>query len=93
MTTDEILTKIVTLCRKHDATSVTLFGSRAKGTARHDSDIEIAVSRVNDLEELKEEIVLKNNLHRIIYDYTDVLEALTRTFEARAATPGSGYIS
>lgn len=224
MTVDEILPKIVVLCREHDATSITLFGSRAKGTARHDSDIDIAVSGVNDIEVLKEEIaeiptlysvdivdldacsdtrrqevlksgrtlfsfynsfkkslsllmeaksrdltddlmvsgvgfifkrtfdlawkslrdflhthypcltfmalsprevlktasqagliadnewmrmlklrtdlnedyeeiVLKNNLHRITHDYTNVLEALTRTFEARAATPGSGCIS
>lgn len=56
MTIDEILTKIVELCKEHDATSVTLFGSRAKGTARNESDIDIAVSGAKEVEELKESI-------------------------------------
>lgn len=56
MTVEEILVEVVRLCRQHHASRVILFGSRSKGTARRESDIDIAVKGVENLEALQEEI-------------------------------------
>lgn len=56
MTTDEIMREIVCICKKHKATEVILFGSRAKGTARERSDIDIAVRGADFFDSLEEEI-------------------------------------
>ena len=42
--------------QENGASRVILFGSRAKGTARDRSDIDIAVCGVSDMEKLQEEI-------------------------------------
>ena len=41
---DELIHEIVELAKKYDLTSVTLFGSRARGDYRDRSDIDLAVS-------------------------------------------------
>ena len=41
---DELIHEIVELAKKYDLTSVTLFGSRARGDYRERSDIDLAVS-------------------------------------------------
>ncbi|MDO4369712.1 MAG: nucleotidyltransferase domain-containing protein [Clostridia bacterium] len=41
---DELIREIVELAKKYDLTSVTLFGSRARGDYRERSDIDLAVS-------------------------------------------------
>ena len=41
---DELLREIIELAKKYDLTSVTLFGSRARGDYRERSDIDLAVS-------------------------------------------------
>lgn len=41
---DELICEITELARKYDLTSVTLFGSRARGDYRDRSDIDLAVS-------------------------------------------------
>ena len=56
MTQEEILGKIVEICKKNEVRDVILFGSRAKGTAHEKSDFDIAVSGVKDIEELREQI-------------------------------------
>lgn len=56
MTLDEIYREIIRICRKHHAVRVVLYGSRAKGTNRIESDIDIAVSGVADIDALQEEI-------------------------------------
>ena len=56
MTQEEILRKIVEICKKNEVRDVILFGSRAKGTAHEKSDFDIAVSGVKDIEELREQI-------------------------------------
>ncbi|MCD8097062.1 MAG: nucleotidyltransferase domain-containing protein [Lachnospiraceae bacterium] len=56
MTIDQILEQAVVLCRRHDASEVILFGSRAKGTARERSDIDIAVRAARDFPGLEEEM-------------------------------------
>lgn len=44
MKADEIINQVAELCKKYHAKEVILYGSRAKGTARERSDIDIAVS-------------------------------------------------
>ena len=56
MTLDEIYKEIIRICRKHHAVKVILHGSRAKGTCRVTSDIDIAVAGVKDVASLQEEI-------------------------------------
>lgn len=56
MTIESILERIATLCRSERATRALLFGSRAKCTARPESDIDIAVSGARDFEALSEAI-------------------------------------
>lgn len=56
MTQEEILEKIIQICKKNQVEEVYLFGSRAKGTAHERSDFDIAVSGVKDIEDLKEQI-------------------------------------
>lgn len=56
MRAEEVIQEVVKLCRKYQAAEIILFGSRAKGTAQSKSDIDIAVSGVTKLEDLKEEI-------------------------------------
>lgn len=47
---EEVIEKTAKLCRDFGAKKVLLFGSRAKGTALERSDIDIAVSGVNDID-------------------------------------------
>ena len=56
MSIEEILEQIVIKCKKHKVSEVILFGSWAKGTAGEHSDIDIAVTDVKDIEELREDI-------------------------------------
>lgn len=56
MYVEEVIHAATKLCRKYEAKKVILFGSRAKGTARERSDIDLAVSGVKDYERLMEEI-------------------------------------
>ncbi len=56
MTDQEIMTSIVDICRRYRVKEAILFGSRAKGTATERSDYDIAVSGVEQFEELEEAI-------------------------------------
>ena len=56
MRADEVISRVAELCRKHNAKEVILYGSRAKGTARERSDIDIAVSGAENFNILVEEI-------------------------------------
>lgn len=56
MQAEEVIRKITELCQKYSADQGILFGSRAKGTARERSDIDIAVSGVDRFWALQEEI-------------------------------------
>ena len=47
---------VAELCRHFSAVEVILFGSRAKGTARERSDIDVAVSGVKDFDALVEQV-------------------------------------
>ena len=56
MKADEVISRVVDLCREYDAKKVILYGSRAKGTAGERSDIDIAVSGVENFDELVEKV-------------------------------------
>ena len=56
MQIDEVIAEITQRCRNYGAQKIILFGSRAKGTATERSDIDIAVSGVEDFESLTEQI-------------------------------------
>jgi len=56
MKAEEVIQEIVKLCRSFHAKEVILYGSRARGTARERSDIDIAVAGVSDFELLAEKI-------------------------------------
>ena len=56
MNVNEVIEKAAALCRKYSAKEIILFGSRAKGTETERSDIDIAVSGVQDFGQLEEEI-------------------------------------
>lgn len=54
MTAEEVINRVVQICKEHDADKVILYGSRAKGTEHQHSDIDIAVSGVRDFDHLLE---------------------------------------
>ena len=56
MSIEEILNQVVEICKKNEAEEVILFGSWAKGTVHEHSDIDIAVTGVKDIENLREEL-------------------------------------
>lgn len=56
MTVEEIIKKVSELCRNFKAKEVLLYGSRAKGTARERSDIDIAVAGAEDFDGLAEQV-------------------------------------
>lgn len=65
MTAEDVIREAVKLCRRHSAEKVILFGSRAKGTALERSDIDLAVSGVQDISELEEELEALPTLYKI----------------------------
>ena len=56
MKPDEIISEVAALCREYGAKKVILYGSRAKGTSRERSDIDIAVSGVDNMDALIEKV-------------------------------------
>ena len=53
---EEVIEEVADLCRQFQAKKVILYGSRAKGTARERSDIDMAVSGVDNFELLVEKV-------------------------------------
>ena len=56
MRAEEVIEEVADLCRQFQAKKVILYGSRAKGTARERSDIDIAVSGADNFELLVEKV-------------------------------------
>ncbi len=56
MNAQEVIQETAKLCRSFHAKEIILYGSRAKGTVRERSDIDIAVSGVTDFDALVEEV-------------------------------------
>lgn len=48
MDVNEVLEEVIRICKEHSAREIYLYGSRAKGTHRERSDIDIAVSGAQD---------------------------------------------
>lgn len=65
MRVEEVLDAIQQKCMEHGAEKIILFGSRAKGTAMERSDIDIAVSGVEDMDELEEALWTIPTLYKI----------------------------
>ena len=51
-----MIKEVAELCRSFGAKKVILYGSRAMGNARERSDIDVAVSGVEDFELLREKV-------------------------------------
>lgn len=62
---EEIIQAVIKICNEFQAKEVVLYGSRAKGTARERSDIDIAVSGVNDFDLLVEKIEDLSTLYSV----------------------------
>lgn len=65
MKVEEIIAETARLCRCYNAKEIILYGSRAKGTAGERSDIDIAVSGVDNFYGLAEEIEAIPTLYTI----------------------------
>ena len=65
MSVDEIIDVIVGKCKEYRVKAVILYGSRAKGTALERSDIDIAVSGVENFSALQDEIEEIPTLYKI----------------------------
>lgn len=65
MHAEDVIAEVVMLCKRHMASRVILFGSRAKGTCRDRSDIDIAVSGVDNFDLLLEEIEMLPTLYTV----------------------------
>lgn len=52
MKAEEVIEEVAKLCKSFHAKEIILYGSRAKGTARERSDIDIAVTGVDDFDRL-----------------------------------------
>ena len=56
MRAEEVIQKVSGICKDFGAKKVILYGSRAKGTARECSDIDIAVTGAEDFDILVEKV-------------------------------------
>lgn len=61
----EVIQETAKLCRSFHAKEIILYGSRAKGTARERSDIDIAVSGVADFDTLLEAVEALPTLYSV----------------------------
>ena len=77
MLAEEVIDKVTEICREHAVKKVILYGSRAKGTARERSDIDIAVCGTKDFDRLLEDIENIPTLYTV--DLVD-LDTCTNTF-------------
>lgn len=84
MKAEEVIQEVVKLCRIFNADKIILYGSRAKGTATERSDIDIAVSGIDDFDELAHDYdgdivkahcnVIVNEFIGLFYEFRDIVE-------------------
>ena len=65
MKAEEVIRETANLCRNFGAKEVILYGSRAKGTARERSDIDIAVAGVENFDRLAEQVEELSTLYSV----------------------------
>lgn len=65
MTVETVLEKVKKLCENYGASEIVLYGSRAKGTALERSDIDVAVSGVQDFAALEEAVEMIPTLYTV----------------------------
>ena len=65
MKPDEVIRQVADICREHHTKKVILYGSRAKGTARERSDIDIAVAGAEHFDALVEKVEELPTLYRV----------------------------
>ena len=65
MQAEEIIEMIIGVCRQHSANCAILFGSRAKGTSTERSDIDIAVTGVEDFSVMQEDLEALPTLFKV----------------------------
>ena len=73
---EKIIEEVARICHSFCAKEVILYGSRAKGTAQERSDIDIAVSGVEDFESLTEQIENLPTLQRGYRKYGYLQESI-----------------
>ncbi len=71
MSPEQVIEEVKNLCKKHNAKEIVLFGSRAKGTALERSDIDIAVTGVENFDLLLEKVENIPTLYTIDLVNTD----------------------
>ena len=71
MSPEQVIDEVANLCKKHNAKEIVLFGSRAKGTALERSDIDIAVTGVENFDLLLEKVENIPTLYTIDLVNTD----------------------
>lgn len=65
MKAEEVIEEVAKLCKSFHAKEIILYGSRARGTARERSDIDIAVTGVDDFDRLVESIEALPTLYSV----------------------------
>ena len=78
MRAEEVIQKVSGICKDYGAKKVILYGSRAKGTARERSDIDIAVSGEENFNELVEKAEELPTLYSV-----DIVNMDTCNFEKK----------
>lgn len=62
---DEVIKKVAEFCKEFGASEVVLYGSRAKGTAFENSDIDIAVLGAKNFDKLLEKVENLETLYSV----------------------------
>ena len=65
LSVDDVLQRIIEICKELSAEKVYLYGSRAKGTNLERSDIDIAAAGVKEFERLEEAVEEIDTLYTI----------------------------
>lgn len=73
MPVEEIIKRVVSICRKNGVKRLDLFGSFATGTATPRSDIDFVVYGSPDMEQLEKDLAQIDTLRKIdIFDYDSI---------------------
>ena len=85
-TAEKVIEEVAGICYRSGAASVLLYGSRAKGTARPRSDIDIAVEGAERFDEMKRQIEDIPTLFSI--DFVNLDSCKNETLKSEVRTHG-----